>query len=92
MLNVTENAQAVVKGLTTDAGLPDTGGLRIGMTADQSQLEVRLVPEPQPTDQVVATEDAHVYVAEETSQVLDGQTLDASQNEQGIGFTLEPNA
>lgn len=92
MLNVTENAQAVVKGLTDDAGLPETGGLRIGMAPDQTQLEVTLVPEPQPTDQAVGADDAPVYVAEETAEVLDGQTLDASQGEEGIGFTLAPEA
>lgn len=90
MLNVTENAQAVVKGLTTDAGLPETGGLRIALAEDETQLEVSLVPEPLPTDHNVGGEDAAVYVAEETTQVLEDQTLDANQNEEGIGFTLAP--
>lgn len=44
MLNVTDNAQAMVKGLSEDA-----------------------------------------------SPALEGQTLDAQQTEEGVGFTLQPN-
>lgn len=92
MLNVTENAQAAVKGLTTEAELPDSAGLRIALADDQAQLEVSLVPQPEPTDQVLDTEEAPVYVAEDTAPILEGQTLDATQTAEGIGFSLQPNA
>jgi iron-sulfur cluster assembly protein len=90
MLTVTENAQAVVKGLTTDQGLPETAGLRLALAEDQAQLEVALVPQPEPSDQVVADSEAPVYVAEDTVPALADQTLDASQTAEGIGFTLQP--
>ncbi|MPV36943.1 HesB/IscA family protein [Georgenia subflava] len=90
MLTLTENAQAAVKGLTTEAGLPEGGGVRIALTAANDQLELSLVPEPQATDQVVETEEARVFVAEETGPLLEGQTLDAGQTAEGVGFTLRP--
>jgi Fe-S cluster assembly iron-binding protein IscA len=91
MLNVTDNAQAMVKGLTEDAGLSGAGGLRLALADDQTQLQVNLVPEPEPNDQVVESGEAKVYVAEDTSPALEGQTLDAQQTEEGVGFTLQPN-
>ena len=85
MLSVTENAQAAVKGLTANAPQP-TAGLRIA--ADQDQLAVTVVAQPQPDDVVVDAGEAHVYVAADTAPVLDNQTLDAQETLQGVGFTL----
>lgn len=90
MLSVTENAQTLVEGLATEAGLADNGGLRIAMAEDQTQLEVSLAPEPQPGDQVVDAGQSKVFVAEDTAPALENQTLDATQTEQGVGFTLTP--
>ena len=85
MLTLTENAQAVVKGLTQDVEQP-TAGLRIA--SEQDQLAVSVVPQPQPTDVVVDAGDARVYIAQDTAPVLDDQTLDATRTPEGIGFTL----
>ena len=85
MLTLTENAQAVVKGLTQDIEQP-TAGLRIA--SEQDQLAVSVVPQPQPTDVVVDAGDARVYIAQDTAPVLDDQTLDAARTPEGIGFTL----
>jgi iron-sulfur cluster assembly protein len=90
MLTVTENAQAVVKGLTTDQGLPETAGLRLSLAQDQSQLEVALVSQPEETDQVVGDAEATVFVAEDTVPALADQQLDAAQTPEGVGFTLQP--
>lgn len=95
MLTLTENAQAAVKGLATDAGLPESGGVRIALTADQAQLEMSLVAEPLESDQVIEAADAKVFVSEETSPILAGHTLDAGQTPEGVGFSLhaqEPEA
>ena len=90
MLTVTENAQAVVKGLTAEQGMPDTAGLRLSLAPDQTQLQVAIVPQPEPTDQAVGSTEAPVYLAEDTVPALEGQTLDAAQTAEGIGFTLQP--
>lgn len=90
MLTLTDNAQAAVKGLATEAGLPDGGGVRIALTAEQDQLEMSLVAEPLESDQVIEAEEAKVFVSEETSPILSGHTLDAAQTPEGIGFSLHP--
>ncbi|GGK77154.1 adhesin [Ornithinimicrobium pekingense] len=90
MLTVTENAQAVVKGLTSEQGMPETAGLRLSLAPDQSQLQVAIVPQPEPTDQAVGDTEAPVYLAEDTVPTLQDQTLDAAQTPEGIGFTLQP--
>ncbi|GAA4421810.1 hypothetical protein GCM10023169_15210 [Georgenia halophila] len=90
MLSLTDNAQAAVKGLTSEAGLPDSGGVRIALTDDQSQLEMSLVTEPEDNDEVIETEDAKVFVSPETSPILSQHTLDAGQTSDGIGFSLKP--
>lgn len=90
MLTVTENAQAVVKGLTSEQGLPDTAGLRLALDADQTQLQVAVVPQPEPTDQAVPSTEVPVYVAQDTVPALADQTLDAAETPEGVGFTLQP--
>lgn len=89
-LVLTENAQAAVKGLTVQAGLPDGGGVRIALAPEQNQLELSLVPGPEAGDEVVEADEAKVFVSEETSPLLDGQTLDAGQTPEGVGFSLHP--
>jgi len=90
MLNVTEEAQAVVKGLTSQEGMPETAGLRLSLADDQSELRLALVPQPEPTDQAVPSTQAPVYLAENTVPALADQTLDAAQTPEGVGFTLQP--
>lgn len=92
MLTVTDNAQAVVKGLASDPGLPETAGLRLSLAPDQTQLQVAVVAQPEPTDSVVPGTEAPVYLAEDTVPALADQTLDAAQTPEGIGFTLQPQA
>ena len=90
MLTITQNAEAAVKALTTEPGMPEAAGLRLALAPDQSQLELVLVPEPQPGDQTVLGSDARVYVAEEVAPALDGQLLDAVSTADGVGFSLQP--
>ncbi|NLG23028.1 MAG: Fe-S cluster assembly protein HesB [Actinomycetales bacterium] len=92
MLTVSENAQAVVKGLTDAEELPDTAGIRLALGPDQGRLEVSVVPQPQPTDVSVEAGEGHVYLAEDAAPMLEDQTLDAAQTEEGVGFTLTPQA
>jgi iron-sulfur cluster assembly protein len=91
MLTITENAQAVVQGLTDDSQLPDGAGVRIAFAEGAAnQLELSVVPDRQPTDVVVEAGEATVFLAEDAAPALDGQTLDAAQTEQGVGFTITP--
>ena len=88
MLTLTENAQTAIKTLTSEAGLPEDGGVRIAMADGGSELQMALSPEPAAGDQVIDTDGARVFVAEETAPMLDAQELDATETEQGTGFSL----
>lgn len=88
MLTLTENAQTAIKTLTSEAGLPEDGGVRIAMADGGSELQMALSPEPAAGDQVIDTDGARVFVAEETAPMLDAQELDATETDQGTGFSL----
>lgn len=90
MLTLTDTAQAAVRDLTAQAGLPAEGGMRIATTEKDDQLELTLVPAPQPADAVIEDDGARVFVAEDTAPLLSGHALDAGATEQGVGFALRP--
>lgn len=90
MLTVSENARAVIEGLTASDELPDTAGLRLAVGPDQNALEVSVVREPQPTDVSAEAGGGNVYLAQEAAPMLENQTLDATQTDEGVGFTLTP--
>ncbi|NHT19419.1 adhesin [Cellulomonas sp. IC4_254] len=92
MLTLTENASTAVRDLTTRAGLPDSGGLRIAESQQQlGSFELALVPEAVPGDDVIDSDGATVFVSPETSTALADLTLDADPSATGApGFTLAP--
>lgn len=92
MLTLTENASTAVRDLTTRAGLPDSGGLRIAESEQQlGSFELALVPEAVPGDEVIDAEGATVFVSEGTKTLLADLTLDADPSATGSpGFTLTP--
>lgn len=91
MLTLTDNARHALQDIATQAGLPETGGLRIaGSTQGVGSFELSLVPAPVAGDQVIDTEGTRVFVEPSTSEVLADQQLDAAPSEQGTGFMLAP--
>lgn len=91
MLTLTENASTAVRDLTTRAGLPDSGGLRIAESPQNGSFELALVPEAAPGDDVVDAGGATVFVSSGTSAALADLQLDADPTVTGgPGFTLTP--
>jgi iron-sulfur cluster assembly protein len=88
MLTLTDNAQTAIKTITEQAGLPETGGVRIAMADGGGELQMTLAPEPTDGDNVIEGEGARVFVPDDTSTMLDTQELDAAQTPEGTGFTL----
>ena len=88
MLHLTDNAKAAITGITSQSGLPDTGGVRITLTPDADQVELSLCPEPESSDEVIDEDGARVFVEEAASPLLETHTLDASTGPDGIGFAL----
>jgi len=86
VLTLTENARTAVETLTSSAGLPDEGGLRIA-EQDSGGFELALVAGPAPGDEVVGG-DVRVYVDARASQTLADQQLDVEATGDGTAFTL----
>jgi len=93
VLTLTENASTVIHDLTSRAGLPDTGGLRIAESGEQQgSFELALVAAPHPEDEVVTEGTATVYLAPAAAVTLSDQCLDvdSAASQQGAAFTLAP--
>src|SRR5690625_5000759 len=88
VLTLTQNAQSAIKAITTEAGLPESGGVRIAVTDEGSQLQMELAPEPQAGDDVIESEGARAFTSETATEMLGGQGLDAGETPQGTGLTL----
>ncbi|MDQ1131112.1 Fe-S cluster assembly protein HesB [Microbacterium sp. SORGH_AS_0888] len=88
MLTLTENAATAVTSIT--AQIPaDGGGLRIRDTGAQTGFELSLVERPEPSDTVVETDGARVFVAEDATVALDDRVLDAEIGADGaVRFAL----
>ena len=39
MLRLTDNAKAAITGITSQSGLPETGGVRLSLTTDTDEVE-----------------------------------------------------
>ncbi|GAB2617461.1 hypothetical protein [Pseudactinotalea suaedae] len=92
MLSITETAQTAIRSLSEQAGLPETGGVRLAMDETQDGLQMSLAPEPQTGDQVVEGAGARVFMPTETATLLETQELDAAATPEGTGFSLRAQA
>lgn len=88
MLNLTDNAQTLVRDITAQPEVPEGGGLRIAPASGAEGLEVSLAAEPAPGDQVIDAGGARVFVEEQVATLLDASTLDADPSGNGSGFVL----
>jgi Fe-S cluster assembly iron-binding protein IscA len=81
MLTLTDNAQFAIRSLTGSTDAPDGAGVRIATTAgndsEAPHLELAVVPEPAPGDQVVDQDGARVYLDSAAALMLEAETLDA---------------
>jgi len=81
MLTLTDNAQFAIKSLTGALDEPTGAGVRIATTSGSNgaspELELAIVPEPAPGDQVVDEDGARVYLDSAAALMLDAETLDA---------------
>lgn len=89
MLVLTENAQTVIRDLTTQPELPDGSGLRISPSTDgEGDLQLSLEPEPIPGDEVIVDAGVRVFLEPGAAVLLADQTLDAQVTDAGAGFYL----
>lgn len=91
MLTLTENARTTVEELADNAGLPESGGLRIAVSpAQQGGFELALVTEPAPGDTVVDVGRTRIYLEPSARDALADQELDADPEGAATGFTVAP--
>lgn len=100
MLAVTDSAAEAIKALTTEAQLPDSGGLRISAAEagpEEGGLRLALAPEPGSEDVVVGEEGSAVFLEPSAAQFLDGMVLDveaapAADGGQELRFAIAPQS
>ncbi|GAA1315682.1 adhesin [Pseudonocardia xinjiangensis] len=93
MLAITDNAAEAIKSLTTDAELPDGGGLRISAPDPDQGLELSLAGQPDADDVVLAGEGVSVFLEPVAAEVLDDKVLDVqpvpgADGEQELRFAI----
>ena len=76
MLAITENAAEAIKTLSTDAELPDEGGLRITAPDPEQGLELALAQTADEQDTVLRGEGIAVFLEPGAAQILDDKVLD----------------
>src|SRR4051794_39189775 len=89
MLTLSPSAVEAVDALLHNPGVPDEAGLRIAATAS-SELELGIVAEPAPDDQVIEEGDARVFVDATVAPMLDDARLEAQTEGNQVAFALAP--
>lgn len=96
MLTFTEMAATTIQDLTSRPGLPDTRGLRISSSTDNSSqpsLAVTLTQAPAPDDRVIELPHARVYLEPAAADMLEDKVLDAQIAEDGtVAFSVMSQA
>jgi Fe-S cluster assembly iron-binding protein IscA len=95
MLAITDLAAEAIKSLTTDAELPEGGGLRISAPDPDQGLELTLAGQPSDDDVVLSGEGVTVFLEPVAAQVLDDKVLDVqpvpgADGEQELRFAIGP--
>lgn len=83
MLTLTEKASTLIKNLADQTTVADNAGLRISAESKGKSLSVDLIPAPEPTDQVIESDGARVFLEESAAVMLDDKVLDAEVDEGG---------
>lgn len=90
MLTLTDSAVTVIRSLTAQPEVADTGGLRIAPQPETpATLAVGFTPEPEMGDQVIESQGARVFLDPAAATALDDKVLDAEIDGNGdISFLL----
>ena len=90
MLTLTDNASTLIKNLADQTAVAENAGLRISSSEGSPGLSVDLTPQPEPTDQVVESAGARVFLEPSAAIILDDKVLDAQLDEGGaVTFAIE---
>jgi iron-sulfur cluster assembly protein len=88
MITLTESASTVVKTFVDRSEASQTAGLRIHHDSTPG-FSVGITAQPEPSDVIVESEGARVFVAEDVMAALDDKVLDAAVTDDGsVRFAL----
>lgn len=91
MLTISPTATEAIRLLVENAEAPESAGIRIAAgapTAQGTPLELALVESPEPGDEVIAAEEATVFLEPQVVPYLADTVLDAQVNEGQVAFEL----
>lgn len=90
MLTMTDNAAEAVKAIVSSvADVPADGGVRIRNAGADEGFELSVAVAPQPTDTVVDSQGARVFLDTDAAVALGDRVLDAEQSQDGsVRFAL----
>lgn len=91
MLHITESAAEQLRSLLADRGLSGDHGLRLSVhKGGCAGLEYGMeIGDRAEGDEVCGASDAHVFVADDSRDYLDGCTLDYADDLAGAGFRIK---
>jgi Fe-S cluster assembly iron-binding protein IscA len=95
MLAITDNAAEAIRSLSSQAELPDGGGLRIAATEPEEGLELSLAEQPSGDDVVLSGAGVTVILEPGAAEVLDDKVLDVQpvagpDGQQELRFAIGP--
>lgn len=77
MVNLSNDAAALIRSLVSDSNLPESAGLRLGTEDDTHALAMNLAAEPGQDDLVVEHQAAALFLSPRAASRLQDQTLQA---------------
>jgi iron-sulfur cluster assembly protein len=77
VLTVSQDAAMLVCTLRRDADLPTEAGLRIVVDRNHQSLSMGLARNPEPQDEVVSSDGAHIFLSQSAARRLGQRTLRA---------------
>ena len=89
MLSISGDAARLVRTLTHDANLPDEAGMRIVIDPKHRSLSMELARNPEPQDEIINSNGAHVFLSQPASRRLELRTLRAAITDRRSQFFLD---
>jgi iron-sulfur cluster assembly protein len=91
VFTVSDTAADAIRELVANTDAPQGSGLRVAMRHGEDALRAALSAHPQPGDVVYDAGGASLFVDEGAADVLDGQAIDATTDDNGrVQFILSP--
>lgn len=88
MLTLTRPAVEAIRNLTSQPGLPEHTGLRIAHQDTAGAMVLSISPQPEAGDQIIETDGVRVFLQTDAAAMLDGKSLDAQVDRDGVVFQI----